>query len=126
MIREPQRPSKLVVYVAGAYRAKNGRTVNENIQAAKEVAITIWESGHVALCPHLNTANFEDASALPDDVYLEGDLLLLTRCDALMLVPGWQESEGAVRERSFAIAYGIPVYEFSDLPILYRKLELSI
>jgi hypothetical protein len=111
-------PAKLVVYVAGPYRAKNGRTVDDNIAAARKIAIALWEAGHVALCPHLNTANFEDDSDLPDETYLDGDLQLLLRCDAIVMQPNWEESEGAIRERKFAEDNGTPVYEFPELPPL--------
>ena len=49
----------------------------------------IWRMGHVALCPHANTAHFDTFFPdIPDEAYLSSDLLLLERCDGLVLVPG--------------------------------------
>lgn len=101
-----------VIYVAGPYRGD----VVGNIQRAREVAISLWEMGHVALCPHLNTAHFDRDSQLPDERYLEGDLELLTRCDGVVMIPGWERSQGARGEKEHAEELGMPVYLWPDVP----------
>ena len=51
---------KEVGYVAGPYSSSsNGRSVEDNIIAARDLAVWLWENGFVALCPHMNTAGFE-------------------------------------------------------------------
>lgn len=96
----------MLIYIAGPYRGN----VNENIANARKAAIAVWESGHVAICPHLNTANFEEDSELPDEVYLKGDLVILQRCDACLLLPNWQTSHGAIAEWEYCESHGIPCY----------------
>lgn len=64
--------------------------------------------GAVALCPHLNTAHFQDAA--PDNVWLEGDLELLKRCDAVIMTSDWYRSSGARAEKQFADDRKIPVF----------------
>lgn len=108
-----------IVYTAGPYRPGHGRTVADNIAAARKVAIELWRMGHFALCPHLNTANFEDDAELPDEYYLDGDLKALARCDAVVMLPAWTESEGAKGEHDYALAAGIPVYYYPELPELH-------
>ena len=99
---------KIVVYVAGAYRASTPWRVQAHVRAAMEVALAVWKAGAVALCPHANTAMFDGEA--PDDVWLAGDLELLSRCDAMLTVPGWKASKGAMAEVEFANLKGIPVY----------------
>ena len=42
--------------------------------------IGLGRMGHVALCPHANTAHFDTFFPdIPDEAYLTGDLLLLER-----------------------------------------------
>ena len=65
--------------------------------------------GFVALCPHQNTAFF--GGACEDEVWLKGDLELISRCDAVCLVWGWQRSEGTRAEIEFAKSKGIPVFD---------------
>lgn len=96
---------KKVIYIAGPFRAANQWEQEQNIRRAEELSLRVWRVGGVALCPHLNTRFF--SGALPDEVWLEGDLELLRRCDAILMVQGWELSFGAVQERAFALEHGI-------------------
>jgi len=104
-----------VIYIAGPYRADTEHGVVENIRRAEEVAIKVWQAGHVALCPHKNTALF--GGLCPDEAWLKGDLELLRRCDGIIMVQGWEKSSGSVAEVGFADRHNIPVYyEVEDIP----------
>lgn len=108
-----------VVYIAGPFRCTNAATrrtdmwgVHCNVIRAMEIALEVWRHGAVALCPHGNTAHFQDASGIADDnIWLDGDIELLRRCDAVLMVPGWQVSSGATAEKKYAEAQHIPVFE---------------
>jgi hypothetical protein len=51
----------------------------------------------------------------PDEVWLAGDLELLRRSDAVLMVDGWQRSVGATAERQVAADLGLPIfYSFDD------------
>jgi len=102
----------MLVYVSGPYRGD----VDENITRAAAAAIQVWEAGHAAICPHLNTAYFDDYCRLGEDDYLRGDLEILSRCDAILMIPGWEESEGARAELEFARRQGLLVYHWPELP----------
>jgi hypothetical protein len=47
---------------------------------------------------------------LPDEVFLDGCLALLRRCDALLTVSGWEQSEGSRIEVAEARRVGLPVF----------------
>lgn len=91
---------KLVVYVAGPFRGANAWEIAENIRRAERLALDVWKMGAVAICPHLNTANFQDTC--PDDVWLDGDLELVRRSDIVLMTPDWRRSAGARAEHTFA------------------------
>lgn len=99
-----------VIYVCGPYRAATPWKILENIRAAQQVALDLWKLGAVGLCPHANTALFDGEA--PDKVWLEGDLELLRRCDAVVVFHGWRLSQGALAEVQHAQAAGIPVFEY--------------
>ena len=106
------RPMNLV-YVAGPYRAATEFEVTQNIRRAESLALKVWLAGAACICPHLNTAHF--GGAAPDEVWLTGELEIVRRCDAVVLVEGWERSEGVRREVETARAAGIPVFErFED------------
>ena len=43
-------------------------------------------------------------------MWLEGDLEMMKRCDAVLMVPGWEKSQGAMIEYKVAINRGLPVF----------------
>lgn len=105
-----------VVYIAGPFRGKSHWEIAENIRNAERLALEVWRMGAVAICPHANTAHFQNAA--PDEVWLNGDLELLARCDAVLMTPDWMRSRGANEEHDFALARKIPVfYEVSMLKV---------
>lgn len=96
-----------VVYIAGKFRGNSAWEVELNIREAEELAFRVWKAGYVALCPHTNTRFFD--GALPNHVWLDGDIELLKRCDALITATNWESSSGAKAEVAFAQANNIPV-----------------
>ncbi len=111
---------KKVIYVAGKYRGPHAWAIENNIRRAEELALEVWAMGAVALCPHANTRFYQ--GALPDEVWLEGDLELLRRCDAILMVPGWEESKGAIVEERLAAQLGLHV--FTSIEQLKAAVEL--
>lgn len=99
----------LVIYICGPFRAPTDWGRVQNIRRAEAAALEVWRAGMVALCPHMNTANFDGAA--PDGVWLAGDLELLRRCDAVLLVEGWDNSSGARAEIVEAKRWLVPVFE---------------
>lgn len=72
--------------------------------------------GWYPVIPHSNTSHLDHyAPELGDDYWLRGTLELMTRCDALVLVPGWEISEGAQAEIRRADELRIPIYRSLDL-----------
>jgi len=97
-----------VIYIAGPYRAPTPWQVLANVRAAQEVALAVWKMGAVALCPHSNTGLFD--GECPDEVWLQGDLELLRRSDAILMMGKWQYSQGASAEYRAAQQLGLPIF----------------
>jgi nucleoside 2-deoxyribosyltransferase len=104
-----------VIYIAGKYRGPNAWAIEQNIRAAEEVAAKVWAMGHVALCPHANARH--NPGGAPDEVYLAGTLELMRRCDAVVLVHNWEDSEGAKAEVAEAKRLGIPVWNLQEFSL---------
>lgn len=104
-----------LVYVAGPYRARTTFGIQANIRAAAEVALKYWKQGYAVICPHANTAYFDGEA--DDEVWLNGDLEMLSRCDLVVMLPTWRRSAGAIAEHERAKELGIAVvYEDDDAP----------
>jgi nucleoside 2-deoxyribosyltransferase len=98
-----------VIYVGGPFRAGDAWQIESNIRRAEALALKVWRMGAAAICPHANTRFFDKAA--PDEVFLEGDLEILRRCDAVLLTSDWAKSRGAIHEKHVAEAAGIPVFQ---------------
>jgi hypothetical protein len=96
-----------VVYVAGPFRGPNAWEIEQNIRRAETLALEVWKLGCAAICPHANTRFYQGAA--PDEVWLQGDLAIIKRCDAILLTPDWARSVGATEEKRFAELHDIPV-----------------
>lgn len=112
---------RLLVYVAGPYTAvESGEellTVDYNIEAARKVAAALWDDGHFVICPHANTAHFEDiATKTSYDDFLEGCYRMIRKCDAVVLLPNWKLSGGARKEMNLARHLGLPIYVWPNRP----------
>lgn len=105
------KPKNKLVYLAGPYRGE----IDFNILKAQQAACKLWEMGYWVICPHLNTARFEEFCRVHVDVYLEAYLEVVSRCDLVVLLPGWEKSEGSVAEKAVAEANRIPVVEYVDI-----------
>jgi len=97
-----------LVYVAGPFRGDSAWAIECNIRRAETLALEVWRLGAAALCPHTNTRFFQNAA--PDEVWLAGDLVMLERCDAVILTDCWERSSGARAEVEHAQKRGIPVF----------------
>lgn len=95
-----------VAYISGPYRAPTIRGIVENIRRAEAVALEYWRQGYAVICPHLNTRLFD--GACPDETWLAGDLVILERCDVIVMIPRWENSAGALAELNHARELGIP------------------
>lgn len=101
-----------VVYVAGPFRGRDSWEMESNIRRAEALALEAWRAGAAVVCPHTNTRFFQGAA--PDAVWLDGDLAILAKCDAILMTPDWERSSGARSEHEFAQARGIPAFYDMD------------
>lgn len=69
--------------------------------------------GVPAFCPHAGGI-FPSAYDVPYEQWIAYDLAVLARCTHLILLPYWEQSSGARRERDRALELGLPVWEWQD------------
>ena len=120
-----------VVYVAGPFRSThnpNGYNYWQqelNIRAAEELALKVWLTGLAGvICPHANTRFYQGSAR--DRVWLEGDLAILERCDAVLLAPGWAGSRGTLGEICHARNNGVPIFVELDDLVEWLKVAAGI
>lgn len=106
-----------LIYIAGAYRGKTRYRVDLNIHAARHVGVLMAAKGWYPVIPHANTYHFDDLIELPQEFWLEGTLELMRKCDAVIFVPGWENSDGSQGEYKEAERLGKAIYyETREVP----------
>jgi len=106
---------KRIVYVAGALIADDHYKIRLNIDRAAAVGFEVAKAGAYPAIPHTNTGAWFIGTMTPEFWY-EGTLELLRRCDAVALVPGWEQSKGTRAEIEEAKLRAIPI--FDSIPAL--------
>ncbi len=107
----------MLLYVAGRYTGKNEGEKMANIGLAKQAAIELWNMGHAVICPHMNTQDFEHYTNLENADFVTPDLLMVERCDGIVMLENWRESRGAIKELQHAMEHGLQVCYWPDKPI---------
>lgn len=112
-----------VIYVAGKYLGDCDWETYLNVHYARLVAHGLWGQGWAVICPHANTAFFGGiGEGNRDDPngdwvkWLNGDLEIIRRCDAIYMLKNWRSSKGAKVELQEALRLGKEViYETKDM-----------
>jgi len=107
-----------ILYIAGPYDNHEDplHGTQENITRASRIALEYWRQGWAVICPHKNTAGYHHVRDIPRETWIQGDLKILSRCDAILMFPGWPLSPGAVAERNYALEHGIEVLYYEKTP----------
>jgi len=85
-----------LAYIAGPYRAETPHVIYGNIMLAGKYAQKYWKLGYAVICPHLNRALMD--GVVPDALFLDGDMVMLRKCDIVVMMPNWRSSNGAAAE----------------------------
>ena len=107
--RTPDMRRDVFVYISGPMTAKHGYTVEENVAAGLRAYLDCLKRGIPAFCPHLGGAFPSAWSEVDWATWLEYDLAVIDRCTHVLMMPRWETSAGAVKERAYAELKGVPV-----------------
>lgn len=97
-----------LVYVGGPYRDKDMYQVKRNIRNADMVGELVIEAGAYPIIPHKCTELMEGMQS--PQFFIEGTMAAMARCDAMIVVPYWQSSEGTIGEIKEMNRLGKPVF----------------
>ena len=98
-----------IIYVSGPYRAPTEQLRFQNILNARDAAVKLWQKGWAVICPHLNTMHMGGIMG-NDEIFLDGDVEIVKRCDAIFMLKGFENSEGACKEIEVAYERNITIY----------------
>lgn len=100
-----------LVYIAGPYSANTQQEIEANITRAIGAAVWCAEHRIFYFCPHMNSAYMDKLSPnTPVLFYYAMDEEILSRCDAVLVLPGWENSEGTLAEIEYCKLHHVPYF----------------
>ena len=100
-----------MIYLAGPYSKDPINCTRRAIKVQSEIV----ELGGIVICPHANS-HFADLElrkrgiVKEPDFWYDYDLVILDRCQAIVLMEGWEQSTGCRKEKTYAKNHGLRVY----------------
>lgn len=98
----------MTIYIAGPYSAGTPEAMEANVNAAIDAGVALALMGHAPIIPHLSHyVALRHPEAFSWDDYMDWDLELLGRCDALLYLA---RSPGANIELLTAMAREMTIF----------------
>ncbi|KKM81588.1 hypothetical protein LCGC14_1328270 [marine sediment metagenome] len=114
--------TKTFVFISGPYQGdsydyRSYEQIDANIAQARGAAKRLAISGIPYFAPHMNSAHFEViAPTVPVEYWYKMDNIFLDRSSALLMLPRWDQSQGAKAEMERAIEWSKPIFRmFNDM-----------
>lgn len=92
------------VYVAGPFRGDP----EGNRERARQAAREVFRMGGYPVVPHNLSVGLDDM--MTEAAWMALGLRILGHCDVIALAPGWEDSEGTLREFAAARKLGLAVW----------------
>lgn len=108
-----------LVFISGKFTAPSQWLRSRNVIRAEEAGVQVANLGAMPQIPHTNSANMVGVQDW--GFWMKGCLEWLSRCDAVLFLPGWADSKGAVLEHGKASELDKP--RFYDIPALKEWID---
>lgn len=114
------------VYVAGAYSADNVLDVLKNIGRGNYYSAYLFKLGFAPFCPWHDKdfvfALWDEEFSVKE--FYNYSMQFLEVCDAIFLVPGWENSMGTKKEIERANQLNIPIFSDVDELLDWNSKEV--
>lgn len=113
--RGPQSQER--IFVSGPLAGPDWEAVEQNIIAANSMFHRLWRMGHWPFCPHRGVTPDMVLEQAPQERRAWLDWCIrgwLPLCHSILMLPGWEDSPGAIAEHEAAQKLKLVVYYSLD------------
>lgn len=111
----------ILVYISGPITAKDGYLVEMNVADGLKIFLELTQLDIPSFCPQLMGA-FPSSSFIKYEKWMDYDFAVIRRCTHMLMLPRAIHSDGAMRERDFAISLKLPIaHSISELLFILGK-----
>ena len=96
------------VYIAGPFKGASAWEIENNVRKAEAIMLAVNAAGGAALAPHLQGRYMY--GTLDEAAWLEVDFAWLEVAEALLVLPGSENSKGTQQEVVRAVELNIPIF----------------
>lgn len=117
------------IYIAGPYSASNVIDVLGNMRRGMRLATKVFKAGFAPFCPHLDfhySLMVREGEDFTVCEYYDYSMAWLEVSDAVLLLPGWRESKGTMKEVDRAYELKIPVFGHFNALVAWDKDPKSL
>jgi hypothetical protein len=104
-----------LLYLSGPFTSASeipGQTLETITKHASDVALKAWEARWSVISPHKNCYGYVPSHKMDYEKWMSGLVAQVVRCDAILLLPGWEKSKGCRIEMQVARDNHIPVFQY--------------
>lgn len=94
------------VYMAGPITARNGYSIEDNRKMTEKALYELLRAGIPCFMPPIIPHTEVDY-----ETCLQYDNVAISRCTAMVMLPRWNESPGALKERALAIELDMEIFD---------------